>query len=220
MTQEQNSPQNTQHKGLFITLEGGEGSGKSTQAFRVADHLRLAGLRVLVTREPGGSEVGERIREILVSGDVDRCLPETELLLVTAARLEHLQKVIYPAIEQGTYVICDRFFHSTLVYQCYVQGIEEEVYYHLHRTFLHNVMPDLTFFFDIPVEMGLKRTKTRQHQEDRFEKKSLDFHEKIRKGFLEQQEKSGENGILINATHSQHDITKNILQEILGYLKK
>ncbi|CAA6603185.1 thymidylate kinase [Rhodospirillaceae bacterium LM-1] len=170
--------------GKFITLEGGEGGGKSTQAKRLADFLEGKGNRVLLTREPGGSQGAEDIRKLLVSGDPGRWDAMTEALLHTAARRDHLQRTVLPAIESGSWVISDRFVDSTVAYQGYGHDLGAEHILEMHRIANAGFMPDLTLILDLPVEEGLGRANSRGGGEDRYERMKLDFHHRLRQGFL------------------------------------
>lgn len=145
-------------RGRFLTLEGGEGTGKSTQLPLIAAWLRDAGLAVVETREPGGSPGAEKIRELLVNGPTDRWDPVTETMLHFAARREHLERTILPALERGAWVVCDRFADSTLAYQGYGLGVARDVIGDLYRMVVGDMKPDLTFILDIPSEIGLKRS--------------------------------------------------------------
>lgn len=173
--------------GVFITLEGGEGSGKSTLSRHLRDYLTDKGVSVLLTREPGGTVEAEAIRQLVVEGSKDRFDPITEALLFNAARRHHLTHAIIPALQQGQWVICDRFIDSTLVYQGYVQGVDQGFLKTLHQEACMDVMPHVTFLLDVPVEVGLFRASKRTHavQEDRFEQKGYAFHTNVRNAFLE-----------------------------------
>lgn len=170
-------------RGRFITLEGGEGAGKSTQRAAIASALRQAGRKVLETREPGGSPGAEEIRKLFVRGDPARWDRETEALLVFAARRDHLQRLILPALEQGQWVICDRFVDSTYAYQGYGRGVDMECLRSLYRFCADDLAPDLTLLFDLPPEAGLLRAAERGSTE-RFEALDLEFHRRVREGFL------------------------------------
>lgn len=187
-------------RGRFITLEGGEGAGKSTQIALLKAALEALGVSVLVTREPGGSEGGEEIRNLLVNGETHRWEPLTEALLNYAARHEHLQKVILPALKDGTWVLCDRFADSTMAYQGYGHGMDREVIRRLHRLVVGDVAPDMTLIFDMPVELGLERAGTRGEGEDRYERMGAEFHQRLRDGFLEIAKKDPVRYIVIDAT--------------------
>ena len=170
-------------QGLFITLEGGEGAGKSTNASFMADYLRAQGKQVLLTREPGGTPVAEAIRSVLLDTSLPAMTMETELLLMFAARHEHLQQKILPALAQGTWVICDRFTDSSYAYQGYARGVDLPRIAQLEQWTQGDIRPDYVFVFDLPVEIGMARAKARSVA-DRFEQEQLVFFEKVRQGFL------------------------------------
>lgn len=170
--------------GHFITFEGIDGSGKSTQARMFAEHLKSADQDVVLTREPGGSPGAEEIRRLLVEGDPDRWSPETEILLFTAARRDHLEKTILPALARGATVVSDRFADSTRVYQGAARGDLRHLVDRLHAEVIGRE-PDLTFVIDMPPEAALRRGLARQSGEDRFEDMGLAFQEKLREGFLQ-----------------------------------
>ncbi|MCV2882520.1 dTMP kinase [Actibacterium sp. XHP0104] len=171
-------------KGLFITLEGIDGSGKSTQARLLADHLRAQGYQVVQTREPGGAPGAEDIRALVLQGDPDRWSPETELLLFTAARRDHLEKTILPALNAGKIVVCDRFADSTRVYQGVTRGDLRDKVDELHRLMIGRE-PDLTLIIDMDPETGLARAKGRGGDEERFEDFGLDMQRQMRAAFLD-----------------------------------
>ncbi|WP_029087388.1 dTMP kinase [Brevundimonas aveniformis] len=171
-------------RGRFITFEGGEGAGKSTQARLLVERLQALGISVVLTREPGGSEGAEALRSLLVIGDADRWTPTAETLLMYAGRSDHLTRLIRPALEAGTWIVCDRFSDSTRAYQgagggvspAFIEAIEDEV--------VGSDKPDLTLVFDMPVEIGLERAFGRDMFEARFESKGLAFHQRLRDAFL------------------------------------
>lgn len=163
----------------FITFEGGEGAGKSTQARKLADALRAAGAEVVLTREPGGSPGAEDIRRLLVEGETGRWTPPTEALLHFAARADHIARVIAPALAAGIWVISDRFADSTMVYQGYGQGLDLAWLKTLRQAVVGDMEPGLTFVFDLAVETGLKRAQADQ----RYERMGLEFHQRLRAGF-------------------------------------
>lgn len=175
-------------RGKFITFEGGEGGGKSTQVSRLLSGLEASGIPAIATREPGGAPASEDIRNLLVSGAVDRWTPMAEVLLNYAAREIHVAKTIVPALEQGTWVISDRFSDSTMAYQGYGGGIDRGRIESIHTAVLNDFMPDLTIILDLPVEAGLARAGKRladaASNEDRFERMGSDFHKRLREGFL------------------------------------
>jgi dTMP kinase len=169
----------------FITLEGGEGAGKSTQARRLATALRGAGLDIIETREPGGSPGAEEIRRLLTAGEPARWSPMAETLLHFAARADHVRRTIRPALAAGRWVCCDRFADSTMAYQGYGHGIDRDFIARLAVAVLGDLRPDLTLIFDLPVEQGLARAAARSGHEDRYEKMDRSFHEALRRGFLD-----------------------------------
>lgn len=168
-------------RGKFITLEGGEGAGKTTQQKLLAAHLEAQSKKVVLTREPGGSAGAEAIRSLLVQGDVNRWDALTETLLLFAARRDHIEKVIKPALESGAWVISDRFYDSTYAYQGYGLGLDLKVIDEVRRLSIGAFKPDMTFVLDIPVEKGLARAA----KEQRYERMDKSFHERMRQGFLE-----------------------------------
>jgi dTMP kinase len=171
-------------QGVFITFEGIDGSGKSTQARRLADHLRATGRDVVLTREPGGSPGAEEIRRLVLEGDPDRWSAETEILLFTAARRDHLEKTIAPALAAGKAVICDRFADSTRLYQGITRGDLRGVVDQLHALMIGRE-PDLTFIIDMDPALGLARAKGRNGAEERFEDFGEALQQKMRAGFLD-----------------------------------
>lgn len=171
-------------RGKFITLEGGEGTGKSTQIALLTKALNNAGIESVQTREPGGSPSAEDIRSLLVEGDTDKWGGLTEVLLNYAARHEHLRQTITPALEAGHCVISDRFADSTVAYQGYGHGYDLSVISRIHEIVVGSFCPDLTFILDIPVDQGLSRAGSRNDKEDRYERMKLKFHERVRNGFL------------------------------------
>ncbi|WP_164660996.1 dTMP kinase [Tropicibacter sp. Alg240-R139] len=170
-------------QGLFLTFEGIDGSGKSTQARRLADHLQAQGRDVVLTREPGGSPGAEEIRRLVLEGDPDRWSAETEILLFTAARRDHLERTILPALEAGKVVICDRFADSTRMYQGLSRGDLRALVDQLHGLMIGRE-PDLTILVDMDPETGLSRAKGRQGTEERFEDFGPELQRKMRSGFL------------------------------------
>lgn len=170
-------------RGRFITFEGGEGSGKSTQATRLAMRLSRLGLDVVRTREPGGSPGAEAIRDLVVSGDADRWSARTELLLMFAARSDHLERTIRPALEAGRWIVCDRFADSSRAYQGHAGGADPVLLEALDAAVVGADQPDLTLIFDLPIELGLSRAMDRGEGETRFETKGKAFHQRLRDGF-------------------------------------
>lgn len=171
-------------RGRFITFEGGEGAGKSTQLQRLVARLRAAGLEVVATREPGGSPGAESIRALVLNGSADRWSPVTETLLMYAARRDHIERVIRPALDRGAWVVCDRFADSTRAYQGVAGGADPALIAALETHVLEDVRPDLTLVFDFPPQAGLARAMARPGAEMRFESKGMGFHERLREAFL------------------------------------
>jgi dTMP kinase len=171
--------------GRFITFEGGEGAGKSTNVRMLRDSLEKDGHKVVVTREPGGSDGAEQIRQLLVAGAVDRWDSMTEALLHYAARRDHVERVIRPALQRGVWVISDRFSDSTMAYQGYGHGIDLDTIEALHLISIGDLKPDLTIILDLPVETGLARAGSRNDDETRYERMASGFHQRLRDGFLE-----------------------------------
>lgn len=206
-------------RGRFITFEGGEGAGKSTQARLLASYLTQSGLDVVQTREPGGSPSAEDIRALLVTGAADRWSPMAETLLFNAARVEHWRQVIDPALTRGAHVVCDRFADSTMAYQAYAGGVDRRVIVELHRLALGGVEPDLTLVFDMPVEEGLRRAAARRDGETRFEAKGRAFHDRLRQGFLDIAQRAPKRCVVIDATQPierVHAVVLSALKTRLG----
>ena len=170
--------------GRFITFEGGEGAGKSTQLKRLVARLEKTGHKVVATREPGGSSGAEIIRDIVLKGQADRWSPVTETLLMYAARRDHIERVVRPALAEGAWVVCDRFADSTRAYQGAAGGADPGLIAELEVHILEETVPDLTLIFDLPVAQGLERAFTRAGAEMRFESKGQAFHERLRESFL------------------------------------
>lgn len=202
-------------RGVFITLEGGEGSGKSTQSRLLCPALAARGIAVVQTREPGGSPEAEAIRTLLVEGAIDRWDPMSEALLLFAARRDHLRRTIEPALGAGSWVVCDRFGDSTVAYQGYAHGLGAETIAALAEIAIGRVKPDLTFILDLPVDVGLARAKGREAgREDRFERMGDAFHQRLRQGFRAIAEQEPERCKVIDATQSVAAIHAAILGEI------
>ena len=168
----------------FITFEGGEGAGKSTQVAKLMEFLAKQGIEAVQTREPGGSPGAEEIRGLLLKGGAERWDGMTEVLLHSAARRDHLVKTVWPALAAGKWVICDRFFDSTLAYQGWGHGIDKEDIASAIRLAGGDFKPDMTLILDMDVEKGLERAKARGQGQDRYESLGLDFHTRLRQGFL------------------------------------
>lgn len=201
-------------KGKFISFEGGEGSGKSTQLKLLTAAFEKSGLPFISTREPGGSVGAEKIRSLLVSGEVDSWDSLTETLLFNAARSDHINRFINPALAEGKTVICDRFLDSTIVYQGIGKGLGEAYIKSLHHIIFGNFMPNLTIMLDISAEEGLKRAGSRHDDENRFEKLDIEFHQKIRTGFLDIAKRESERCVVLDATQEADVIHKQIIETI------
>jgi dTMP kinase len=200
-------------RGRFITLEGGEGAGKSTQASRLAERLRGRGLEVVTTREPGGSEGAEALRNLLVQGGADRWSPISETLLMYAARADHLERLIRPALDRGAWVVCDRFADSTRAYQGAGGGVAPEVIEQLDQAVVGTDQPDLTLIFDLPVETGLERAVARGG-DARFESKGPAFHERLRARFLDLAGHDPDRCVLIDAAAAVDDVTERVWRAV------
>ena len=200
--------------GKFITFEGGEGSGKTTQIEILQKRLISNDIPTFVTREPGGTKIGEKIRQILVEGSIDKILPTTELLLHIASRIEHLNIAILPMLNKGKFVLCDRFIDSSIAYQgiAHNLGVSKVQLIHEHVGII--IRPDLTYILDIPVTEGLNRSKSRKNYENRYEAMDKSFHEKIRKTFIEIAENKPSNYIIIDARKSTEEISEIIWNDL------
>lgn len=193
---------------MFITLEGTEGSGKTTAIKGIAEVLRSEGHDVLVTREPGGSNIGPKIREILLGGDT--VSPLAELLLFLADRTQHVEQVIRPHLAKGGVVLCDRFRDSTVAYQGYARGFDVALLEQLNDVATLSLKPDLTLLFDLDPEVGLAR----QTDKDRLDLEPLEFHQKVREGFLEIMKKEPERVIRVDASLEPQQVQANCLEII------
>ena len=201
-------------RGCFITLEGGEGAGKSIQTRLLAEALRHKGIDVLATREPGGSPGAEDIRPLLVSGDPDRWDHITEVMLFLAARRDHLMRTILPALNKGQWVISDRFHDSTVAYQGYGFKADLGTIKALRDLALGDIYPDLTLILDVPVDTGLQRSKARHSDATRQEKMDISFHERMRQGFLEIARQEPKRCIVIDASHTPEAIHTQIFNAV------
>ena len=204
--------------GYFITFEGVEGCGKSTQAKLLAEYLKQKGYKVLLTREPGGPKISEKIRDILLDADNKEMLPETELLLYMASRSQHTGEWIIPALSKDFIVISDRYYDSTIAYQGAARSINLDVIKRITDYATYGLTPDITFLIDIPAELGLSRIAP--NEADRLEKESLDFHKKVRNGFLSLSKQQRERFFVINGEKSIKDISDIIVNEINKKIKE
>lgn len=201
-------------RGRFITLEGGEGAGKSTQIRRLGERLRAMGLGVVETREPGGSPGAEEIRGLLLGGGVERWDGVTEALLMYAARRDHLARTVWPALERGQWVLCDRFEDSTRAYQGAGSGLERAVIDALGQVVRGAFAPDLTLILDLPVAVGRARAAARRGPDDRFEQRDDTFHERVRQGFLAIAAAEPERYLVIDASQPLEAVSDAIWQAV------
>ncbi|HEY6254895.1 MAG TPA: dTMP kinase [Xanthobacteraceae bacterium] len=199
-------------RGRFITFEGGEGTGKSTQAAALAQRLRAMGIGVVLTREPGGSPGAEIIRHVLLSGAAKALGPDAEAILFAAARDDHVVSTIEPALARGRWVVSDRFVDSTNVYQGALGHVNPLLLGGLRRVTIGTLKPDLTFILDVPAEVGLDRASQRRGEAgaDRFEAESLDFHERLREAYLHLAASEPDRCVLIDARDAQAAVTTRI----------
>jgi len=203
--------------GHFISLEGGEGTGKSTQARRLGAHLRERGIDVVLTREPGGSPGAELIRKLVVEGEGGRWSPITETLLLYAARADHVARTIGPALARGQWVISDRFNDSTFAYQGGGRSVPRETIRRIDAAVLDDFKPDLTLILDLPVETGLARAASRGGTETRFESLGRDFHERMREAFLDIARKQPGRCRLIDAGGSEETVAAAIWEAVQAH---
>ena len=206
-------------RGHFITLEGGEGAGKTTQLSLLCDAFAKVGVEALATREPGGAKGAEQIRALLVSGAVARWDPLTEALLHFAARRDHLVQTVWPALARGAWVVSDRFADSTMAYQGYGQGVDQADLERLYQVAVGDFAPDLTLVLDLPVESGLARAKDRAESSSRYERMDKAMHERLRQGFLAIAQKQPRRCVVIDASAPAdvvHAAIRRAVSERLG----
>lgn len=209
-------------KGVFITLEGGEGTGKSTQVKMLGAALATAGLNAVMTREPGGTDQAERIRNLLIQRDAGNFDPLTEAMLMMSARREHLVNKIWPSMEQGKWVVSDRFVDSTRAFQGYGMGLDQALIDRIYAMIAGDFQPDLTFMFDIDAEKGLSRSLKQlavtadknESTEDRYERMGVPFHNRLRQGFLEIAKRFPDRCVIIDAAQDIATIHGQILKTI------
>ena len=201
----------------FITLEGIEGSGKSTQLDFIVTFLREKNIQVVQTREPGGTETGELIRGILLSNDIAGMHEDTELTLMCAARIEHVKKVIVPALNAGKWVVSDRFYDATYAYQGYGRGIDLDKIDKLREFTIGNIKPDLTLLLDIDLDTSAKRVEQRGSQ-DRFEKEKMEFYTKVRNGYLALAKQDANRITVIDSTCSVEQVQSAIATQLTELL--
>lgn len=206
-------------KGIFISLEGIEGTGKTTQAGLLAEYLSGKGFTVTKTEEPGGTRISLKIRDILLSPESRGMAPVTELLLYNASRVQHIRETIMPALERGEVVVTDRFSDSTVAYQGYGRGIDLGLINSLDLISTNRLRPDITVLLDIDVETGLRRNR-RINKKDRLEMEDVSFHEKVRKGFIELAAKEKKRIKVVDCSGTAETVHKNIIVVIDDFLKE
>ena len=209
---------------MFITFEGIEGSGKTTQIKYIAEFLKSKGHDCVITREPGGTAIGKKIRAILLDPENGQLDPLSELLLYAADRAQHIRSKIKPALSEGKIVICDRFSDSTTVYQGYARGLNIELIRALNHMVLENLIPDITFLLDLDPHIGLNRAwkqinnGSRENNESRFEEEALSFHERVRSGYLELARLEPKRFRIIDAAKDELVVKNDIHKELLTHL--
>jgi len=208
-------------RGFFVTFEGGEGAGKSTQITRLAHKVRAAGFDAVVTREPGGSPGAEAVRHVLLSGAAEPFGPNMEALLFAAARSDHVEQVIRPAIERGAIVLCDRFLDSSRVYQGVTGNLNPQFMAKLEEVTVNGMMPDMTLILDIDPELGMRRAHARRGEEaaDRFEKEAIDIHRRRREAYLATAAAEPERCVVIDASQEPDKVEKAIASVIFAALE-
>jgi dTMP kinase len=205
-------------RGKFISFEGGEGTGKSTQLTRLAERLAEAGLEVVRTREPGGTEGADAIRELLVTGATDRWDPVSEVLLNYAARRDHVERVIKPALARGEWVVCDRFADSTMAYQGYGYELGTDLIETVHRATLGDFNPDMTIIMDFAPAEGLARARARDPDPSRYERFDIEFHERLRAGFLAIAKSAPERCVVLDAAGPVDQVADAVWQAVMDRL--
>jgi dTMP kinase len=205
--------------GIFITLEGGEGSGKTTHARRLCERLTAQGLDVLHTREPGGTVLAERLRSILLDQSAETIAPETEAYLIFAARRQHVDHVIKPALARGMTVVCDRFSDSTMAYQGYGRGLDLRALRTMNDWATGTLAPQLTLLLDVPVAVGLGRRRGRAAIQNRLDRETERFHRKVRSGFHALARREPRRIIVIDSAQSLESVTQTVDELVMNWLK-
>ena len=209
------------NRGIFITMEGPEGAGKTTIIHMLGKALQEEGYQVLLTREPGGIPISEQIREVILNKDNTAMDSRTEALLYAAARRQHLVEKVMPALEKGSIVLCDRFIDSSLAYQGYARGLDIEEVYNINKFAIGDMMPDATFFFDIKPEEGLRRIQSNGDREiNRLDLEALEFHEKVYEGYQVTINRWKDRFIIIDAERTIEEVFQETKNQLLMALKK
>ncbi|WP_147535902.1 dTMP kinase [Bacillus marasmi] len=204
-------------KGVFISIEGPEGAGKSTIVGMIAEHLEQKGYKIVQTREPGGIDIAEQIRNVILAKENTAMDPRTEALLYAAARRQHLVERVKPALEQGAIVLCDRFIDSSLAYQGYARGLGIDEVYSINEFAIENMMPKLTLYFDIEPEVGLQRINQHKGREvNRLDLEAIDFHRKVREGYIQLSKRFGSRIKTIDASKP----VQAVFDDALGIIGK
>lgn len=201
-------------RGKFISLEGGEGAGKSTQARYLVEHLNTLGIESIATREPGGTASAEEIRELWLCKENGHWDALTELLLTMASRREHLVKKVWPALERGVWVVSDRYVDSARVYQGIASGLGIEMVSAIYAKVAGDFMPDLTLLLDLPIEAGLKRLSMRGGETNRNDKQNIEFHKTLRNGFIELSKQDADRIIVIDASGNENEVGQSIISYV------
>jgi dTMP kinase len=205
---------------MFITLEGIEGSGKTTQILQLAEHIKNKGHDCITTREPGGTTIGRKIRAILLDSNSKGLDSSAELLLYIADRIQHVNEIIRPALSSGKIVLCDRYFDATIAYQGIARGIDRDLLNMLHKRIVGDLRPDITILLDLPVQTGLKRAWEqidkggRVNSETRFEEEKITFHEKVRAGYLELARMEPQRFRIIDATKNEKNVQEDVIKAL------
>lgn len=206
-------------QGCFITFEGGEGAGKTTVIDQIADELAAAGHQVMVTREPGGVEIAEQIRGVILDMRNTKMDGRTEALLYAAARRQHLVEKVLPALKQGAIVLCDRFLDSSLAYQGYARGLGVDEVYAINKFAIDGVMPELTIYFDVTPEVGLSRIQSNMDREiNRLDAEKLSFHHLVREGYMKLLEQYPNRMVKVNAEQEREIVYQQVKKEIMQRL--
>ena len=201
-------------KGIFVTFEGIEGSGKTTQLRRLSAHLAAKGVLHIATREPGGTPLSDEIRALVLVPREETVFPEAELLLYEAARAQHVRGIILPALLSGRSVLCDRFCDATTAYQTHARGLDASLVDAMNRFAAGGLSPDLTLLFDLPPEEGFERVKGRGNTRDRLERESLDFHRAVREGYLRLAGRAPDRVVRIDAAAPEEEVFRAVLRTV------